>query len=166
MSKICRVIINADDFGLTDSCTDAIKDAFLYGIVSDVSLVANGNAFEKATAYADKWEKLKEHTGIHFNLTEGKPLSKEMQSNARFVTNGSLMIFLKNRFPTLHCYQRTIKWLSTRNFRRRPGVWKMPGYLYYMRTPTTIYIRDAVSVIFFLRYVMNMELKQCAHTAA
>ena len=165
MSKICRVIINADDFGLTDSCTDAIKDAFLYGIVSDVSLVANGNAFEKATAYADKWEKLKEHTGIHFNLTEGKPLSKEMQSNARFVTNGRFNDFFKKQISNFALLSK-IKWLSTRNFRRRPGVWKMPGYLYYMRTPTTIYIRDAVSVIFFLRYVMNMELKQCAHTAA
>ena len=150
MSKICRVIINADDFGLTDSCTDAIKDAFLYGIVSDVSLVANGNAFEKATAYADKWEKIKEHTGIHFNLTEGKPLSKEMQSNARFVTNGRFNDFFKKQISNFALLSKNDKMAVYKEFSAQARRLENAGIsILHADSHHHIHTRCCISDIFF-----------------
>lgn len=96
MNNICGMIINADDFGMTDSCTEAIKDAFAEGIISGVSLMANGEAFDKAALYAREQEKLRMHIGVHFCLTEGKPLSKEMQKDGRFVTSGKFNSFFKD----------------------------------------------------------------------
>lgn len=38
------VIINADDFGQTESCTRAIYEAFQKGLITDTTMVANGEA--------------------------------------------------------------------------------------------------------------------------
>ena len=40
----CAVIINADDFGQTESCTRAIYEAFQKGLITDTTMVANGEA--------------------------------------------------------------------------------------------------------------------------
>lgn len=67
------LITNSDDFGLTKSITDAIIDTHINGIMTSTTLMAN----MEGTDYAI--QKAKEITtlgvGIHFNLTEGKPLS-------------------------------------------------------------------------------------------
>lgn len=69
-----KLITNSDDFGLTQSITDAIIDTHLNGIMTSTTLMAN----MEGAAYAI--QKAKEITtlgvGIHFNLTEGKPLTE------------------------------------------------------------------------------------------
>lgn len=68
-----RLAVTADDFGLDRKLDEGIRLAFTEGIVTHVSLVANGDAFEEAVSF------LKKHTGIiasaHLNLTDGRPLS-------------------------------------------------------------------------------------------
>lgn len=81
-----KVIINADDFGLTQSCTEAIAQSFRDGLITDTTLVANGAAFDEAaqlgaTEFIDK-------IGIHFNLTEGKPLTESIKLLPAFCNNG------------------------------------------------------------------------------
>lgn len=44
------VVINADDLGLSEGINDGIFEAIDAGVVSDVSLLANGEAFEHALA--------------------------------------------------------------------------------------------------------------------
>ena len=46
------VIINADDFGLTDGVNRGILDAHHRGVVTSTSLLANGAAFQGAVALA------------------------------------------------------------------------------------------------------------------
>ena len=36
--KTCRIIINADDFGQTESCTKAIYEAFESGLITDTTM--------------------------------------------------------------------------------------------------------------------------------
>jgi predicted glycoside hydrolase/deacetylase ChbG (UPF0249 family) len=43
-----KVIINADDFGLNSLCTAAICQAFEQGLITDTTMVANGEAVEAA----------------------------------------------------------------------------------------------------------------------
>ena len=67
-----RLIINADDFGLTSGVNRAIVEARQQGIVTSTTLMANSLAFEEATrlAQADpNWS-----VGCHVVLLDGKPL--------------------------------------------------------------------------------------------
>ena len=68
-----RLIVNADDFGLTPLVSQGILDAHLGGIVTSTSLMANGEAFGVAVAmsYRAPWLSV----GVHLVLTEGVPVS-------------------------------------------------------------------------------------------
>ena len=82
-----NVIINADDFGQTISCTKAIYDAFEIGLITDTTMVANGDALDLACEYINKNKRFSNHIGCHLVLTEGKPISKSILSNNKFVDN-------------------------------------------------------------------------------
>lgn len=82
-----KVIINADDFGLNDSCTQAIAQAFKENLITDTTIIANGEAFGEAINIITS-QKLQEKVGIHFNLTEGIPLTKEIAEYSNFVEGG------------------------------------------------------------------------------
>ena len=45
-----RLIVNADDFGLTDGVNQAIIDAHHLDLLSSTTLLANGEAFAAAVA--------------------------------------------------------------------------------------------------------------------
>ena len=86
-----KVIINADDFGLTKSCTEAIFEAFDKKIITDTTMVANGSldALELIMTAKRKGHPIFEHIGIHLNLTEGAPLTEEITKCKRLVdSNG------------------------------------------------------------------------------
>ncbi len=93
-----ELIINADDFGLTQSCTEAIVEAFRKNYITDTTMMATGVAFDIALKYAKS--ELDGKVGIHFNLTEGKPLTESIASFSEFCANG---VFHKhiNRYKPL-----------------------------------------------------------------
>ncbi|MDX2161896.1 MAG: ChbG/HpnK family deacetylase [bacterium] len=66
------LIVNADDFGLTEGTNRAIVDAHQRGLVTSTSLLANGQAFDHAIALARAAPSLK--VGVHLTLTEGAPV--------------------------------------------------------------------------------------------
>ena len=82
-----QVIINADDFGLTNGVNYGIIDSFLYGITTSTTLLANGAAFDHAVELASEHPDLE--IGVHLNLTLGKPLlpgADSISANGRFHT--------------------------------------------------------------------------------
>jgi hopanoid biosynthesis associated protein HpnK len=68
-----RLIVNADDFGLTTKINQAIMDAHFGGLISSTSLLANGEAFASAVALSRQAPRL--GVGVHLNLTEGQPVA-------------------------------------------------------------------------------------------
>jgi hopanoid biosynthesis associated protein HpnK len=68
-----RLIVNADDFGLTTKINQAIIDAHHCGLISSTSLLANGEAFSSAVALSRQEPRL--GVGVHLNLTEGQPVA-------------------------------------------------------------------------------------------
>jgi hopanoid biosynthesis associated protein HpnK len=68
-----KLIVTADDFGLTRGVNAAVVFAHREGIVTAASLMANGQAFESAVALAKANPGL--DVGLHLNLTEGRPAS-------------------------------------------------------------------------------------------
>ena len=68
-----RLIVNADDFGLTEKVNQAIVQGHRSGIITSTTLMANGMAFNSAVALAQATPEL--GVGIHLNLTTGKAIS-------------------------------------------------------------------------------------------
>jgi chitin disaccharide deacetylase len=71
-----RLIVNADDFGLTAGVNRAIVEAQAQGIVTSATLMANGQAFEDAAALARSLAERKARfsVGCHVVLIDGEPL--------------------------------------------------------------------------------------------
>ena len=68
-----RLVVNADDFGLSDGVNRAISEAHAAGTVSSASLLVNAPGFADAVRRARAAPAL--GVGLHFNLTMGAPVS-------------------------------------------------------------------------------------------
>lgn len=68
-----RLIVNADDFGLTESVNRGIVVAHREGILTSTSLLANGLAFDEAIASSRQLPHLS--VGVHLNISGGTPIS-------------------------------------------------------------------------------------------
>lgn len=67
-----RIIINADDFGLTKKVSDAIIDVYKKGNLSSTTLMVNMSGTDYAIQQAKENPEL--GIGLHFNITEGKSM--------------------------------------------------------------------------------------------
>lgn len=73
MSAGLKLIVNADDFGISEAVNRGIVDAHDRGIVTSTSLMATGSAFEHAVELARSRPRLA--VGVHLTLTEQRPLT-------------------------------------------------------------------------------------------
>ena len=73
MSEPRRLIVNADDFGLSEAVNRGIVAAHRDGIVTAASLTACGPAFEHAAALAAETPSL--DLGVHLTLTQLAPVT-------------------------------------------------------------------------------------------
>ena len=68
-----KLIVNADDFGLTTGVNRAIVETHIGGVVSSATLMANGARFEEAVTAARSAPNLS--VGCHVVLVDGTPVS-------------------------------------------------------------------------------------------
>ena len=68
-----RIIVNADDFGLVESVSEGVIEAFNNAQVSSTTLMVNTPGTEHAVGLAELHPTL--GVGLHFNLTEGRSLT-------------------------------------------------------------------------------------------
>ncbi|MGH9769736.1 MAG: carbohydrate deacetylase [Blastocatellia bacterium] len=68
-----RLIVNADDFGLTAGVNRAIIEGHTRGAVTSATLMANMPAFDTAVRLAKDHPSL--GVGLHFNITQGRPVA-------------------------------------------------------------------------------------------
>ena len=73
-----KVIINADDFGLSRGVNYGIIDTHLKGIVTSATMMMNAKATKHAISLAKDTPSLK--VGVHLVLTWGKPLLDDVPS--------------------------------------------------------------------------------------
>ena len=78
-----RLIINADDFGLTSGVNRGIAEASSRGVVTSATIMANAQAFAEAAALAGDSTTLK--AGCHVVLIDGEPVALDLPS----LTNGA-----------------------------------------------------------------------------
>ena len=80
LAAVRRLIINADDFGLTAGVNRAIVEAHEHGIVTSATLMANGQAVEEAISLAQSRPRL--GVGCHIVLVDGAPLLDKTRINS------------------------------------------------------------------------------------
>lgn len=69
----CRLIVHADDFGLSERVNEGIVQAHRHGVLTSASLIASGDAFEHAVELSKATPTL--DIGVHLTLIEERPLS-------------------------------------------------------------------------------------------
>ncbi len=97
-----RLIINADDFGLTVGVNRAIAESHSTGVVSSTTLMASGSAFDDAVRRSEELQDLS--VGCHVVLADGIPVLPVSQVS-------SLVESPTQRFP------ESISSVMTRAFR-------------------------------------------------
>jgi predicted glycoside hydrolase/deacetylase ChbG (UPF0249 family) len=85
-----RLVVNADDFGISERINEGILHAHREGIVAATSLMAVGGAFEQAVRSCRTVPSL--DVGVHLALVAGKPLQAD----------GSSLVEEDGRFPASH----------------------------------------------------------------
>lgn len=86
-----KIIINADDFGLSEGVNYGIIDTYRYGILTSTTALVNGYAIGHAVKLAHENKGL--GIGIHFTLTFRKPLSRNfpyVDENGNFLKHHEL----------------------------------------------------------------------------
>jgi hopanoid biosynthesis associated protein HpnK len=89
------LIVNADDFGLTAGVNRAVIEGHERGIITSATLMANMPGFDEAARLARAHPSL--GVGLHFNLTQGRPVAEAAQvhslTNARgeFLGTGAMV---------------------------------------------------------------------------
>jgi predicted glycoside hydrolase/deacetylase ChbG (UPF0249 family) len=73
-----RLIVHADDFGLSEAVNRGVLAAHENGIVTSTSIMAGGKAFEHAAAIARTCRSL--DVGVHLTLTELRPVADSVPS--------------------------------------------------------------------------------------
>lgn len=82
-TKARKIIINADDFGMSAEANKAIIEAFEKNVISSTTVMANMPGFHEACELAHR-HRLIGKVGVHLNLTSGYPLSDSIRECAQF----------------------------------------------------------------------------------
>src|ERR1700730_1335887 len=95
---VLRLIINADDFGLTLGVNRGIAEAWTRGIVNSVTIMANSRYFENAVGLVNSSSDKSLRplsVGCHVVLTDGEPILKP-QAIPTLIPPSSRPLFRKN----------------------------------------------------------------------
>jgi len=96
-----RYIINADDYGLHESCSKAIAEAFSTYLITDTTACANGDYYDDAIELA-KINGFADRIGIHFNITTGIPLTDKIRKVRLFCDSEGMFFRDQNRYAHLN----------------------------------------------------------------
>lgn len=101
MTEEPATIVNADDFGHRAETNAAIAECFRRGWISSTTIMANMPGFEEACQVAAD-HGLAQHVGLHFVLTEGRPLTGAIRRLPRFCdVDGRFVATRKKRYLVL-----------------------------------------------------------------
>jgi chitin disaccharide deacetylase len=86
-----RLIVNADDFGLTSGVNRGIVEAHEHGIVTSATLMACGAKFQEAVAMASRSPQLS--IGCHVLLVDASPVLELLQVSSLAASNSGILKF-------------------------------------------------------------------------
>lgn len=94
---LSRLIVNADDFGISNAVNRAILESIECGLVTSTSIMANMPGFEDALIHVHEHASLGGKIGVHLNLTEGRPLSRPILDCPAFCNGRGGFVYKRQR---------------------------------------------------------------------
>jgi len=94
---LSKLIVNADDFGISNTVNRAILESIESGLVTSTSMMANMPGFQDAVSLLREHALLTGRIGVHLNLTEGHPLSKPILDCPAFCNDNGTFIYERKR---------------------------------------------------------------------
>lgn len=94
---LSRLIVNADDFGISNTVNRAILASMECGLVTSTSMMANMPGFDDAVTLVREHPFLAGKIGLHLNLTEGRPLSRPIVDCPVFCNNRGCFVYRRQR---------------------------------------------------------------------
>ena len=90
MKNIAKIVVNADDFGMSVNKNIAIDQMMRKGVCTNASLVVNMNYSDEAVrlAYEGGYE---DRLSLHINLTEGRALSEGIKKIPLYYKEGEFV---------------------------------------------------------------------------
>ena len=89
-----KIIVNADDFGISKEVNEGIVKGFQDGIITSTTVMANMPEFEQALSLAKKNSEL--GVGVHLNIIDGKALAIENELSQKFAVK-CILGFVKRK---------------------------------------------------------------------
>jgi predicted glycoside hydrolase/deacetylase ChbG (UPF0249 family) len=105
------IIINADDFGWTESINEGIIEAHKNGVLSSTTLLANSKATQQAIQLAKASPSL--GVGVHLSYNIDKPILSARQLDALYKPDGSPKFSTAKLWLAATCSQRVRRQLYT-----------------------------------------------------
>ncbi|MCU1253294.1 MAG: hypothetical protein JWQ49_6323 [Edaphobacter sp.] len=96
-SKSRKIIVNADDFGISAEVNQAIVEAFNKNLISSTTLMTNMPGCDEACELAHR-HRLQGKVGVHLNLTSGYPLSAPIRRCPRFCDENGMFRHRQTHF--------------------------------------------------------------------
>ncbi|RKY11113.1 MAG: hypothetical protein DRP65_05150 [Planctomycetota bacterium] len=87
-----RLIVNADDFGLCEGVNRAVKCAHTEGVLTSATIMAGMGAAAQAVELAGEMPGL--GVGVHLNLFDSTPVSKDERVKVLLDSNGEFVLSL------------------------------------------------------------------------
>jgi len=94
---LSRLIVTADDFGISNTVNRAILESIESGLVTSTSMMANMPGFEDAVMLVREHKLLTGRIGVHLNLTEGHPLSRPILDCPFFCNDNGCFVYDRKR---------------------------------------------------------------------
>ena len=95
-----QLIINADDFGISEDVNNAIVDGYKNGVLTSTTIMANAPAFEHAVLLLPELQGIS--LGVHLNIIEFSTLKTTLKNNSLLYdkdgiyNNGYIQLILKS----------------------------------------------------------------------
>ncbi len=87
-----QLIINADDFGMSQEVNEGIKQGINAGIITSVSVMVNMPYYDDAITYLRKHPEVS--IGLHFNITESSPISSRTEVTTLIREDGNFFYWI------------------------------------------------------------------------
>jgi len=78
LSGVTRLIVNADDYGYFDGVTRGILEGARKGVIRATGIMSNSPNFDEHVRLLESVKTV--DAGVHLNITQGQPLSRQMRS--------------------------------------------------------------------------------------
>lgn len=120
-----KVIINADDLGLSIATNKAIECAIVKNMISSCTIIANGMAFDDAIRISKQFTNIS--YGVHLNIIEFCPMTNSQIFNKYFLTDyqGNFIegaVFVIKEYPEELKNAIYDEWMSQINKIKNTGI--------------------------------------------